>query len=286
MSSTLSQTDIANLALMKLGQRKVQSITVQTDPSAVAMLVAWPQALDTVSRSHPWNCLRQRATLGQLNPALNPQVVPADTGVPSTATSWAPGTAYAVNQYVTFGNPGYLYQCLIANTSSSSFAVDLTKGYWFQTNYYSPNFIPPNVSGSGTLYGWAYGYALPADYIKLYELNGVDCWNNTGMGDLYEIFGRGLYTDAPTADVLYTSRCTDPTILDSLFVNALVLLLASMTATSLRKDDEMLSARLLGEYQQALMEARSQDSGEAQPRRYNIVSQSRFVRSRLFSTNG
>lgn len=286
MSSTLSQTDIANLALMKLGQRKVQSITVQTDPSAVAMLVAWPQALDTVSRSHPWNCLRNRATLGQLNPATNPQVVPAPTGVPPTAQAWAPGTAYTVNQYVTFGSPAYIYQCLIANTSSNSFAADLTFGYWFQTDYYSPNFIPPGFNGDGSLFGWAYGYALPADYIKLYELNGVTCWSGQGMGDLYEIFGRGLYTDQPYADVKYTARCTDTTVLDALFINALVLLLASMTATSLRKDDETLSARLLSEYQQALTEARSQDAGEAQPRRYNIVSQSRFVRSRRYSTNG
>lgn len=285
--SQLSQTDISNLALLKLGQRKVQSITVQTDPSAVAMLVAWPQALDAVSRVHPWNCLRKPSTLGQLNPALNPQVVPSPTGVPPAAAAWVPGTAYTVNQYVTFGVPAYLYQCLIANVASGNFAADLTRGYWFQTNYYSPNFIPPGFSGSGSLYGWAYGYELPSDYIKLYTLNGNTCWNNQGMGDLWEIFGgRALYTDAPSADIVYTARCTDTTVLDALFVNCLVLLLASMTATALRKDDETLSSRLLGEYVGALQEARSQDAGEAQPRRYSIVSQSRFIRSRRFSTNG
>lgn len=283
---TLSQTDIANLALMKLGQRKVQSITVQTDPSAVAMLTAWPQALGIVSRSHPWNCLRKRATLGQLNPALNPQVVPAPTGVPSTATAWAPGVNYTVNQYVTFGNPGYLYQCLIANTSSSSFTADLTRGYWFQTNYYSPNFIPPGYNGSGTLYGWAYGYELPADYVKLYELNGINCWDGGGVGSLYEIFGKAIYTDAATADVMYVCVQPDTSFYDPLFTSALVLLLASMTATSIRKDDETLSVRLMQEYEQALATARSQDAGEAQPRRYNIVSQSRFVRARYKSTNG
>jgi hypothetical protein len=274
------------MALMKLGQRKVQSITVQSDPSAVAMLTAWEQAVGTVSRSHPWNCLKKRATLGQLNPALNPQVVPSPTGVPPQAQAWAPSTAYTVNQYVTFGSPAYLYQCLIANTSTNSFAADLTNGWWFQTNYYSPNFIPPGFSGNGTLYGWAYGYQLPSDYVKLYELNGVNCWQGGGIGDLYEIFGKGLYTDAPYADVMYVCVQPDTSYYDPLFTNALVLLLASMTATAIRKDDETLSSRLLAEFHMALQEARSQDSGEAQPRRYNIVSQSRFVRSRRYSTNG
>lgn len=286
MSSTLSQTDIANLALLKLGQRKVQSITVQNDPNAVAMLVAWPQAVDALSRTAPWNCLRKPATLGQLSPNLNPQVVPAPTGVPPTAAPWTPGTAYAVNQYVTFGNPAYLYQCLIANTSSTSFPADLTNGWWFQTNYYSPNYLPPGFNGSGTLYGWAFGYQLPADFIKLYKLNGNVCWNYESMGSLWQIFGRTLYTNAPSADIIYTARTDDTTQFDPLFVNALALLLAAMTATSIRKDDESVSFRLMAEYREALQEARMQNGAESNPRRYNIVSQSRFVASRRWSTNG
>lgn len=284
MSSTLSQTDIANLALMKLGQRKVQSITIQTDPSAVAMLVAWPQAVAALSRSAQWNCLKKRANLGQLNPDLNPQVQPIPTGVPTTATPWVPGGNYAVNQFITYAN--YIYQCLIANTASSNFAADLSKGYWFQTDYYSPNFLPAGYCGQGTLYGWSYGYQLPADFVKLVELNGVSCWNHRTQGRVCEIFGTQLWTNASYADVKYIGQSQDTTVFDSLFVGCLVLLLASMTATDLRKDDETLSARLLQEYSAALAEARTQNGNEAMPPRYDIRSQSRFIRARRRSTNG
>src|ERR1700690_2034218 len=127
MSSQLSQTDICNLALLQLGQQKIQSIGKQSDPNAIACNVAWPQAQASVSRETPWNCLNAPASLGQLQPPTT--VTSYNTNIPSTATTWAPGVAYAVNAYVIFA--GYLYQCLIANTSSNSFQNDQVKGYWF-----------------------------------------------------------------------------------------------------------------------------------------------------------
>src|SRR5271157_3578253 len=134
----LSQTDIANLSLMQIGQGKIQSITNLNDPNARACNVAWPQAFGSVARETPWNCLKAIASLGQ---AVIPNSASATygTNIPSTATTWTPATNYAVNAYVIYA--GYLYQCLIANTSSNSFTVDLTRGYWFQTTTYSPSFF-------------------------------------------------------------------------------------------------------------------------------------------------
>jgi hypothetical protein len=278
----LSVTDICNLALLRLGQRKIAAITDQTDGNAIACNVGYGQALGEVSRAQPWSCLKKRAFLGQLpaNLTASPAIYPP---VPSTATTWVPGTAYAVNAYVIYA--GYLYQCLIANTASTSFAYDLTRGCWFQTDTYSPNYLGPPQGNAGSLYEWTYGYELPGDFVLLVELNGVCQWGSH-VGRTCEIYQKGLYTNAASANIKYSRWEPDPTNYDPLFTGALVLNLACIIATSLRKDDARLSLTLRQEYKDYLCEARQKDGAEIKPRRYNPVSESRFVRSRWNSTNG
>ena len=279
--SPLSQTDIANLALMRLGQRKVMSITNATDPNAIACLVAWPQALGEVSREAPWNCLKKRAWLEQL-------VIP-QTGAPvfnlPASTVWAPAAVYAAGDYVTFGSPPYLYQCLIANTSTSNFTNDLTQGWWFQTTYFWPNFLGPPAGNAIPTYEFRFAYELPDDFVMAMELNGNWVWGGRAVGSLYEIYQKALFCNSAYADLKYTAFETDTTNFDPLFTGALVLNLAGMIATTLRKDDARLSLTLRQEYQAYLQDARQKNGAEGKPRRYNIVSESRFVRSRRWSTN-
>jgi hypothetical protein len=292
------QTDICNLALMRLGQRRIQSITDQNGPdsgNAIACNVAWVQALAEVSRDAPWNCLKKRAYLGQLAPGQNPNPQYPNP-IPPNATTWAPGQNYAVNAYVIYAS--YLYQCLIANTSSGSFTVDLTRGYWFQTNYFWPNYLGPSVGNAGPLFEFNYAYQLPPDFLALIELNGTNCFGGgaggyggwggrgSGNGSLYEIYEKAIYCNTGQADIKYVRFEQDTTKYDSLFTGALVINLACMMATTLRKDDSALALRLRQEYMDYLVKARLRNAGESNPRRYNIVSASRFVGSRFRSTNG
>ena len=300
----LSQTDIANLALMQIGQGKIMSISNQSDGNAVACNVAWNQAFGSVARETPWNCLKAIASLGQAI-IPNPASATYGTNIPSSATTWTPGTNYAVNGYVIYA--GYLYQCLIANTSSASFTVDLTKGYWFQTNTYSPSFF--GVPAGNTVSGapWLYAYTLPADFVALVSLNGAGCWGgwgwgsgqggwggigaswgggNSSQGSPHEIFGRYLYTNDQLANIVYVQYQTDTTVYDSLFTDCLVLKLAAMIATQLRKDDMRLSTQLAQAYTRRIQDARVKNAGEDKLRRFNPIGSSRFVRSRRYSTNG
>jgi hypothetical protein len=282
---TTSQTDICNLALMRLGQNKIQDIDDPRNPNAIACRVGWNQALGEVSRAAPWNCLKRRVALAQLapepdSPASNPSLFPPGT------TDWTPGVSYSVNDYVTFGVPAYLYQCLIANTASDSFTQDLTKGYWFQTTIYSPNYLGPQAGNESPLYGWRYAYELPADFMLLVELNGNTCWKDEGQGSLYEIYQKRLYCNESTADIKYTAFETDTTNFDPLFIGCVVLNLARIVATDLRKDDSTLSMRLAAELKKAIQEARRVNGNERNAPRYNIASQSRFIASRRRSTYG
>ena len=295
----LSKTDIANLALQQIGQGRIQSITNQQDPNAVPCNVSWNQAFGSVARETPWNCLKAIASLGQAI-IPNPASATYGTNIPSSATTWAPATNYAVNAYVIYA--GYLYQCLIANTSSASFTVDLTKGYWFQTNTYSPSFF--GVPAGNTVSGapWSYAYTLPADFIALVSLNGGGAWGgwgwgaangwggggwgNSSQGSPHEIYGRYLYTNDSLANIVYIQYQTDTTVYDSLFTDCLVLKLAAMIATAVRKDDAALSQRLGMAYQQRIQTARVKNAGDDRLKRFNPISSSRFVRARRVSTNG
>ncbi len=316
MSLNSSQTDIANLALMQLGQRTIQSIADQTDANARAAKIVWPLALGILSRETPWNCLKRRKSLTPLAPAPDSpdgELLPPSTGGGGSGFSsgfssgfggsggsggggggggsgsyWTPATNYAVNDYILFGSPAYLYQCLIANTSGFSFTEDLTKGYWFQTDRFSPNFLSPDAGNASRLYEWTFAYVLPTDFILLIELNGQNVFYDGGgntFGSLYEIYQNVLYCNTQTADIKYNRLESDTTLYDTMFIDALVYRLASMMATTLRKDDSQLSMKMMQMYQAVITRARVKNGNESNARRYSVVSQSRFIGARRYSTN-
>lgn len=287
MSLTLSQTDICNLALMQLGMRPIQSISDPSDGNARTCNNAWQLALGVVSRETQWNCLKTRASLTQLAPA--PDAPAANPDIPPGTTNWAPATNYAVNDYVLFGGtPAYLYQCLIANTSSASFTADLTKGYWFQTDIFSPSYLSPQGNAS-QIYEWSFAYELPTDFILLLELNGQNIFYDGGpntFGSLYEIYQKTLYCDSAVADIKYNKLDQDTTNYDSMFTDALVYKLASLMATTLRKDGSDLGLKMAQMYQAVITRARVKNGNERNALRYGLPSQSRFTGARYRSTNG
>lgn len=131
---------------------------------------------------------------------------------------------------------------------------------------------------------WAYQYQLPADFINLSELNGVE-YHGQPQDD-WEIEGKVLLTDAERADVKYIAYVEDTTIWDALFTNAVVVLLAAKIAVPIRQD-EGLAGNLLTEYQRiALPQARAKDGNQKRRKRFDPCAESRVLASRYNSTNG
>lgn len=58
-----SKTDIANEALLKIGERRIVSIEDSTDKSAVLINEIWETTVKQVSSILPWKCFTNRATL-------------------------------------------------------------------------------------------------------------------------------------------------------------------------------------------------------------------------------
>lgn len=215
-----------------------------------------------------------------LQPTAQTPITPPSPAV--TANPWAPATVYAAGDYVTYGSPAYIYQALIANTSSASFTNDLTSGFWFQTDIYNTDPFNPNAQASLYPSAWAYQYPLPPDFLLLSTLNDSPF---SGCETEYEIIGINLYTNASQAVIKYVQYNEDTTRYDALFVGCLILLLASYIASRRRQDDTQIAARLYAQYLKELSKARAKDAGERKPRRFSPVNNSRWVASRYFSTN-
>lgn len=132
-------------------------------------------------------------------------------------------------------------------------------------------------------FGWTYAYELPADCLRMVSLNGHDAWQDV---DEFEIEGRRLLTDEPTAEITYIAYEEDANQYDSLFTDCLVVLLASKIAVTVRQD-EAVAAQLKEEFiKHSLPQAKRIDGNERKAHPINLVSGSAWVRSRHISTNG
>tara|TARA_Y100000996_G_scaffold323498_2_gene259550 strand:- start:2317 stop:2874 length:558 start_codon:yes stop_codon:yes gene_type:complete len=90
-----SVTEIANMALLRVGAEPILSLT-EDNGRARACNIAWPFARQHVLRSHSWNCATVRATLSPLTDAPTWEFATAYTVPPDslhvmevdTTTDW------------------------------------------------------------------------------------------------------------------------------------------------------------------------------------------------------
>jgi hypothetical protein len=211
-----------------------------------------------------------------------------------TATAWAQNTAYLANAYVTFG--GYYYIVMFNYTSSLSFLNDLTTGALTQTDTQDASSSAFSAGAENYASGWAYQYALPADFQLLAILNSNSCWDFDGSGgDDYELMadpsvppvnGQCLFCNESQAVIQYVQSQPDTTRWDSIFTDAMTYKLAAMIATPLRQDGGKMQEEMLAQYRKALSKARTKNGGEQQARRFNPIRDSRFNQARFGGVNG
>lgn len=285
MPTSLAPVDIANMALDRIGSQAINSL-LGNDPSSLACNRNFIPATLIVARAARWNCILSTAILTSITQTPLPNVPPNPI---VTGSPWAPNTAYLANVYVTFG--GYYYQVTFNYTSSASFINDLTAGHLVQTDQQtaSNNYI--TLDGSNYPSGWAFEYALPADFQLLVALNDNTApgWQCYGFGETtsdYEIIGGNLFCSDSQAVIQYIQNQPDTTRFDSLFVDALVYKLASMISTSLRQDGGAMERTLVEAYNVLLRQARTKNSGERQSRRFNPIASSKFNQARWRGING
>lgn len=131
---------------------------------------------------------------------------------------------------------------------------------------------------------WAYQFQLPVNFISMVELNGVPVSGT--LGEEWEIEADKLLTDAEEAKIRFIGYDEDTHKWDALFVNAVVVNLASKIALPIRQDESLAQA-LLSEYERvSLPKARMKDGNERKKERFAPWKDSRFIQARRYSTNG
>jgi len=136
----LTETDIANLALDKLGAQRITVITETTTKEGIKANLHYAPTRDALLRSHSWRFASGRIRL---------------------VSAWATATAYTTDQYV--WSSSLLYKCIVAHTSTTAGAHDADNVTDWVLVTARPDFE------------YDYQYDLPADFIRLNGLNYTDC---------------------------------------------------------------------------------------------------------------
>ena len=126
-------------------------------------------------------------------------------------------------------------------------------------------------------FGYSYSYNLPEDFIRMISVNDLDAWDKE---DWYELESGKLLLDQDSAKIVYVKYIEDTNKYDSLFVEALSVLIASKLAVIIRQD-ENLSVALLQEWKQsALPDAVVADGNEQIHRAKKPTLNSEWIASR------
>lgn len=123
---------------------------------------------------------------------------------------------------------------------------------------------------------WAYRYQLPADCLRVLELNGVDAGVYSSA---FSIEQKELLTNSSQAQIIYTKRVTDPNLYDSLFVEVFAFKLAAALCQQVKGSTSEKGA-LLQMGNAVLSEAGFVDAVEDRPKVIPPWRNSRILQAR------
>lgn len=136
---------------------------------------------------------------------------------------------------------------------------------------------------AGPEFGFEYQYPIPTDCLRLKTVNMIEVWDNP---ERYQLEGRNILTNEAACKITYVRYDEDPTRYDPLFIEALVILLASKMAITIRQD-ENLSRSFKDEYERMALPAAKKANGQEQHSDRILISRdSRWIAARRYSTNG
>ena len=233
----MAAVDICNLALTKLGQTIITSLSDDNENARRCNLVYEPKR-DELLEKHPWGFAVEKALLVD--------VTKPDIDI------WVTATAYDVDDVVEYS--GLHYTCLVAHTSDV-FTVDLSAADWELTTTWATatsyalgakvyhtgvHYSCVEVHTSGTWatdlaavkwvttidpdFEFTLTYRLPSNTLRVLKMS-VDA--------PYKVEGGYLYTNQTSVRIKYIEKKTDTDVFSKSFVIALVGAIADALALSI-----------------------------------------------------
>ncbi len=264
----LDNLAIANGALLRLGAKKISSLTEPGNDAATLCNHWIDRVRREALRAHPWNFALKRAQL---------DTYPQATLTPGAATGT--GVSFTTNAAI-FTEPDVEYR-LVGATGWVARIKTYVSGTEVKADIEAalPG-VTPVAAGQWRIapaYGPAFRYAKPADYLRMAEVSsptGVvspmgfsTIWSLIGPSrsntpDPFKIEGQYLVSDiGPRINVQYIADVSDPALWDDLCANAIESLLAFRVCYGVTGSLQAAKTQW-DAYQAALHEARTADGQE------------------------
>lgn len=269
----MTKTEIANLAISHIGGKSLTDVDADTSPQAIVCRKWFDLARDEALGGHAWNFATKRARLTSTWTALS-GVALADNGsglIRVTHNSHGMQTGERIHMRDVEGVPN-------------------ANGSWYITRIDNHNFdlqdsvfAGSHTSGTGEwivapLFGWSYWHTLPAGWLKITSVNGLEANEQDSIP--YAIESDKLLCEADLVELRYVESVTDTATWSNPFISAFAYLLASYIAQDLTgPGGKALEMRQF--YERAINpKFTSQDSRNGKGRVIDPSYDSRTVRSR------
>ena len=249
--------EIVNLAMMKIGQKDITSLTDTGDNTAVKANNVFAFLRRKLLREHPWNFASFSAILGHVTDGTAKTITGATKTNPVVITATAHGfsnddiiSIITVVGMVELNGKKFT----VANKTDDTFELSGIDGTSFST--YVSGGTAGVVSVVGAEVDYDNRYNLPSDYLKIIKVIGDPMVFDPvrpipsrvrlrGAGILYSIESGGtnkeLLTDETEAAIKYIANLTDPVKFDDTFVETFALLLAAQLAYTITQSRSIAS---------------------------------------------
>ncbi len=126
-------------------------------------------------------------------------------------------------------------------------------------------------------FGLAYRFALPADFLRIIQVDWEDLDYSDGWSLPYRIEDGYLHADESSVSIEYIYDCEDPNKFSATFVDMLAERLAAELSLPLA-DNSVMSEKHWNVYESKLREARNTDAQQGTPRGFyaNVWTQARL----------
>ena len=131
------------------------------------------------------------------------------------------------------------------------------------------------------IFGYDFQYLMPIECIRVLVVNGQRVGLPTA---LFKVEGRNILTDANEMKLEYSGVTLDSTVYDTMFVEALAVMIASKIAIQIRQDEALAQAFAQRYLTVNLPRARKVDGNERNKAPYDGREQSRSLASRRTGT--
>ena len=222
----MTETEIANLAISLIGGKSLTSLDSDNTPQAISCRKWFDAARDEALASHAWNFAMKRWR-NVLTWTAFSGVALADNGsglIRVTASSHGLSTGDRIHIKEVEGVTGANGTWYVTVINSNTFDLQ------------DSTFTGTHTSGTGSwlkapLFGWDYQHTLPADNLRIVNVNGYEANENDSIPFAVEL-GK-LLCDESTITVRYVYQNTTTTEWSQHFINSFSMLLASYIAQDL-----------------------------------------------------